>query len=301
MDLRGIDLNLLPVFEAIYLARSVARASETLHVTAPAVSNALARLRVHFADPLFVREGRGIKPTSVAEALIPTVRDALDRLRSGLELRAGFDPATSSRVFNISARDAGAFLVAARLARTLEREATGVRLHFSQVERNMIPRELASGRLDLAIDSVALHGDELEHEVLRRDAYVCVLRKGHACARGKLTLERYLPLRHITVSSRRAGKGSVEESVRRLGYRLTPVLRLPHYMPAFEIVRTSDCVLAAPRVMTAIAGRQGLCLRPLPFAVPELTIAQHWRQPSGDDPGLRWLRRVMRDAAETVD
>jgi DNA-binding transcriptional LysR family regulator len=294
MDLRGIDLNLLPVFEAIYVARSIARASETLHITPPAVSNALARLRVHFGDPLFVREGRGIKPTSATEALIPIVRDALDRLRSGLELRSGFDPSKSSRVFNVSVRDAGAFLVAAVLAGTLEREASGVRLHFSQVERTTIPRELASGRLDLAIDSVALHGDDLEHEVIRRDSYVCVLRKGHPCARGKLTLERYLCLRHITVSSRRAGKGSVEESVRRLGHRLTPVMRLPHYMPAFEVVRATDSVLAAPR---AIASRQGLSLRLLPFAVPELTIAQYWHQPTSDDPGLRWLRAAMRAAA----
>jgi hypothetical protein len=101
-------------------------------------------------------------------------------------------------------------------------------------------------------------------------------------------LERYLCLRHITVSSRRAGKGSVEESVRRLGHRLTPVMRLPHYMPAFEVVRATDSVLAAPR---AIASPQALCLRPLP------TTAQSWHQPASDDPGLRWLRAAMRAAA----
>ena len=74
MNLRSLDLNLLPVLEAVYSERSLTRASETLHITQPAVSNALARLRTHFEDPLFVREGRGVKPTAMAEALMPAVR-----------------------------------------------------------------------------------------------------------------------------------------------------------------------------------------------------------------------------------
>ena len=48
MNLRSLDLNLLPVLEAVYSERSLTRASETLHITQPAVSNALARLRTHF-------------------------------------------------------------------------------------------------------------------------------------------------------------------------------------------------------------------------------------------------------------
>jgi DNA-binding transcriptional LysR family regulator len=68
MNLRSLDLNLLPVLEAIHTERSLTRASERLHITQPAVSNALARLRLHFEDPLFVREGRGVQPTAMAEA-----------------------------------------------------------------------------------------------------------------------------------------------------------------------------------------------------------------------------------------
>jgi hypothetical protein len=120
MNLRSLDLNLLPVLEAIHTERSLTRASESLHITQPAVSNALARLRLHFEDPLFVREGRGVKPTAMAEALMPAVREALDRLRAGLEPRSEFDPARSTRVFNISARDASAYMLAAPLARRLD-------------------------------------------------------------------------------------------------------------------------------------------------------------------------------------
>ncbi|HXD51618.1 MAG TPA: LysR family transcriptional regulator, partial [Burkholderiales bacterium] len=64
MNLRGIDLNLLPIFEVIYTERSLTRASEVLHVTQPALSNALVRLRRAFGDPLFIRSGRGMTPTT---------------------------------------------------------------------------------------------------------------------------------------------------------------------------------------------------------------------------------------------
>ena len=85
MNLRGIDLNLLPIFEAIYTERSLTRASEVLHVTQPALSNALVRLRRAFGDPLFIRSGRGMTPTTEAEQLIGPVRDAMARLRAGLD------------------------------------------------------------------------------------------------------------------------------------------------------------------------------------------------------------------------
>lgn len=297
MNLRGIDLNLLPVFEAIYVARSLARASQALHITPPAVSNALSRLRAHFDDPLFVREGRGIVPTPAAEALIPSVRAALDQLRTGLELKSNFDPATSARVFNVSVRDIGALLITGELAHTLERDAANVRVHFSQVDRAAIAAELASGRLDLAIDSAELRGADIAHEVVHTDRYVCVLRKGHACAKAKLTLKRYLGLRHVTVSSRRVGRTSVEDAVRRLGARLTPVARLPHYLGAFEMVRSSNCVLAAP---SFIVNGQDLCVRPLPFEVPALEVRVYFRRASGSDAGLRWLRQAIAAAASTA-
>lgn len=293
MNLREMDLNLLPVFEAIYVSRSLTRASAELHITPPAVSNALSRLRAHFNDPLFVRAGRGVKPTPAADALIASVREALEGLRRGLEPRSAFIAATSSRVFNIAARDAGVLLIAAEVARLAHSEAPAVRLHYSQLDRPRIGTELASGRLDLAIDTPELSGGDLEHERIREEPFVLVMRKGHASARGKLTMERFLSLRTIAVTSRRSGRSNIEEAVRRVGARLTPAMRFPHLMPALNVVRTTDCVLAAPAAAVPI---HGLVCRELPFAMQPLVLSQYWRS-SADDPGLRWLRAIIRNAA----
>jgi len=297
MNLRALDLNLLPVLEAIYSERSLTRASESLHITQPAVSNALSRLRGHFEDPLFVREGRGVKPTAMAEALMPAVRDALDRLRAGLEPRSAFVPARSTRVFNISARDAGAYMFAPPLARRLEREAPGVRIAWSQSQRAAISTELASGRLDLAIDIPGLRGADLESRHLVSTTYACLVAPDHPAADKPLTLEGFVQLRHIAVSGRREGRSHVEEVARAAGHRITPTLRLPHHLPALEVVRQTQLALFAPR---PLAENAGLAMLDLPFDIQPLGSVLYWRRENSEDPALTWLRAILKDISRSL-
>ncbi|MBK8197058.1 MAG: LysR family transcriptional regulator [Acidobacteria bacterium] len=294
MNLRSLDLNLLPVLEAIYTERSLTRASESLHLTQPAVSNALSRLRLHFEDPLFVREGRGVKPTAMAEALMPAVRDALDRLRAGLEPRSDFHAERSTRVFNISGRDAGAYMFAPPLSRRLETEAPGVRISWSQIDRGAISTDLASGRLDLAIDVPDLRGASMERQTLIATPYACMVSPDHPYAKRKMKVEDFLSLRHIAVSSRREGRSLVEEMARAAGFRITPVLRLPHHLPAIETVRQTHLALVAPRPM---AEASGLVVLELPGEVPKLDSVLYWSRENSMDPALTWLRGVLVEIA----
>jgi len=78
------DLNLYRVLHTIYLAGNLTKAGEVLGVTQPAVSNALARLRKLYDDPLFVRSGTYMRPTFKTEQIIPQVTIALDLLSSTL-------------------------------------------------------------------------------------------------------------------------------------------------------------------------------------------------------------------------
>ncbi|WP_213271148.1 LysR family transcriptional regulator [Hyphomonas sp.] len=297
MNLRTLDLNLLPVLEAIHAERSLTRASEMLHITQPAVSNALSRLRAHFEDPLFVRDGRGVKPTAMTEALMPAVREALDKLRNGLEPRSVFEPSRSTRVFNISSRDASAHILAPPIARHLEADAPGIRIAWSQLQRSAIAGELASGRLDLAIDVQDLRGADLERALLTSTPYVCVLAKDHPWGSEPLTPERFFALRHITVSSRREGRSLIEEMARAQGQRITPVHRLPHYMPALEVVRCTQFSLVAP---SPIAEGSGLAVQSLPFEFPAPGSMLYWHREYAQDPALIWLRGLIRTVAKAL-
>ena len=102
LNLRSVDLNLLPVFEAVYEERSLTSAAQRLAMSQPAVSNAVARLRTVFNDELFVRHGRGVHRTSAADAVYAKLHGALGTMRESVSDARGFEPKSSTRSFFLS-------------------------------------------------------------------------------------------------------------------------------------------------------------------------------------------------------
>src|SRR6516164_9647860 len=101
-NLRSLDLNLLTVFEAIYELGTVSAAAERIALSQPATSHALSRLREACNDELFVRVPQGLSPTPVAQAMYPTIKQALESLRATLAEASGFEEARSQRRFRLS-------------------------------------------------------------------------------------------------------------------------------------------------------------------------------------------------------
>ncbi|ELY3759565.1 LysR family transcriptional regulator [Cronobacter universalis] len=88
-DLKKFDLNLLVIFECIYLYRSVSKAAEALFLTPSAISQSLQRLRNQLNDPLFVRSGKGITPTTVGTNLHHYLEDNLNQLEQTINIMQG--------------------------------------------------------------------------------------------------------------------------------------------------------------------------------------------------------------------
>ena len=97
-----IDLNLFIVFEAIYCEGNISKAASALNLSQPAVSHSLAKLRAHFDDKLFIRQGNQMKPTALAKNVIGDVREALHQLQGSLYQSQKFEPATSRKYCTIS-------------------------------------------------------------------------------------------------------------------------------------------------------------------------------------------------------
>ncbi|MFO1238148.1 MAG: LysR substrate-binding domain-containing protein [Alphaproteobacteria bacterium] len=290
LKLTGIDLNLFVAFEAIYAERNLTRAADILSVTQPAVSNALARLRATFGDPLFERRGGAMVPTAVSQSLIGPVRQALARLRSGLDQRTAFDPAISDRVFHIALRDTSAAMLLPALARRLAAAAPHVQVQCHLVDRAEIAPELAAGTLDLAIDIPQMARSDLSSAPLIADRYVCVLRRGHPAGRGAMTLERFVALRQIAISGRRRGRTLIEAALARLGRAPSMALRVPTFQMAMEVVRTSDLVACAPQLL---AEGQDVTIKELPFPAPTVESLLYWHRNAESDPGSQWMRAEL--------
>jgi DNA-binding transcriptional LysR family regulator len=289
MNVQDVDLNLLRVFDAVLHEGGVTAAAARLELTQPAVSNALARLRKLFGDPLFVRTPAGMDATPFARELAGPVRQALALLESALAHGPGFDPATATRAFRFYMSDLGQIEFLPPLIERVEQRAPGVRLEAAALDVEDIGAALASGTLDLAVGFLPALGPPIERRALFRDPYVCLMRADHEIQ--SLTRKRFLEASHVLVSYR-GGHRVIEEAFERAGIRAA--LRVPHFTVVPMVLERTDLILTLPARVASVYERQGkLKALPTPLSIPAADVGVHWHERFEADPGNRWLREQV--------
>lgn len=295
MSLPKADLNLFLVFDAVYTERNLTRAARLLHITQPAVSNALKRLRETFGDALFVRTPRGVAPTPVADHVAPRIKEALKLLGSSLTEGEQFSPGTTSKTFSLGMHDIDEAILLPRLMERLGPVAPGVSVECYEVPRRELERELASGELDFALDVPLFSVPQLCRQQVSTERYVCVVRPGHPAAAETLTLDGYLALEHVHVSTRRRGVGHVDMALEQLGRERRIQLRMKSYMAAPQVVASTDLALTIPR---ALATQYAVVILELPFAVDPLVQYLYWHKSADRDRANQWMRGILLDLLE---
>jgi DNA-binding transcriptional LysR family regulator len=303
--LAAIDLNQLVVLDVLLAERSVTRAAQRLGLSQPAVSNALARLRVSLGDPLLIRGAQGMTPTPRALALAPALRDALERVGDAVAGVASFDPAQTSRTFVLAATDYVQFVMLAALVERLQKIAPRVALRVLPIHARSPWHELESGAVDLTLTGRTGAPRTLHRRRLFGDRVVCILRAGHPRARGRadsaLTLRRYLELGHVEALPH-GGEGLADEALAKLGHARTLILTVPHFLVApFIVLRSDHCFTLAERIARPMASMVPLRVLPLPFELPRVTIWGYWHERLHHDPAHQWLRKVVAETAARLE
>ncbi|NTZ85299.1 LysR family transcriptional regulator [Burkholderia metallica] len=292
-NLRQLDLNLLLVFDALMQEHNLSRAAERLHLSQPAVSNALQRLRQQLGETLFTRTARGMTPTAEAQLLYGPVRQALHLLQIGLGPQADFD-LQAEHTFHLSMNDYAHVRVLPFLLERVRRRAPQVVLSVQSDEAESIPKRLTSGVLDLAIDYLNFESDELCYQPLQEEQLVVIGRAGHPALVQGLTLAAYQDSQHVSVLSR-GGRGSPLEIV--LGsakVRRQVQLYVPHYLTIPALVAKSDLLGTVPlRLAEMFVDVYSLQIAPLPLALPPIQVSMIWHKRQNAMAGLRWLREQI--------
>ena len=297
-SLAGVDLNHLVAFLALYEARSVTRAGHRLGLSQSAMSHILRHLRARFDDPLFVRIGREMVPTPRADALAMQVRRGLGTLGQALEEPDGFDPGTSTRTFRLASLDLFDCLVLPGLVGLLAERAPGCRL---AVRGPVAQAALEAGEVDAQVLPVVPGVSEapaagpLRRASLLRDGWRTYLRSGHPLA-DALDLDAWCSARHLLVSPGGEGPGLVDGVLADAGLERDVAVRIPAFASALGIVARSDLVLTAPASLATLAGTD-VRVVPVPLALPVHTVTLVWSERIDADPGGRWFRALVRDAA----
>ncbi|WP_199913005.1 LysR family transcriptional regulator [Pseudomonas glycinae] len=289
-DLRRIDLNLLVILDALLSEQHVTRAAERLHLSQPAVSHALARLRDLLGDPLLVRAGSGLVPTARALELAAPLAETLAQVQSLLAPNT-FDPASARRTFRLAMSDYGAALFLPGLIRTLRAEAPGIDLQISHASREGMVEGLLNGDIDLAAGVLPELPGELRSTPLFEERYVCLLDRQSLPAGGVLDLPTYLSRPHVLLEMRGSGTPEIERTLTALRERRRVAISLPHWSVAPRFISGTDLILTvASRALNEVDD-ESLIVMPPPFEIAPFTFVSAWHKRRGGDQALNWLNR----------
>jgi DNA-binding transcriptional LysR family regulator len=289
-NLARLDLNLLAPLAALLDERHVSRAAERVHLTQPAMSRTLKRLREVFGDELLVRTSSGYRLTPAAERLRRRLRTLLPEL-ADLFAAEEFVPATAAEVFRLSGTDYAVDTIGVPLSARLRRDSPGSSLHMRKWHESVFD-ELERGELDLA-----LYGypppPGLRTEQLFEERFVCVVDPGHPLARRpKLELDDYLRGTHVVVDIRDGRQGVVDADLRAHDVARTVGLIVPHHRSALLAVVGSDLIATLPRRMLCDA--DGVAMPAPPDVLGTMTYSMSWHPSVDSDPAHRWLRALLR-------
>lgn len=292
-----LDLNLLTALDALLEEGSVAGAAARLHVTSPAMSRSLGRIRKATGDQILVRTGRSMVPTTRALAMRAEVHALVQQAHHLLSAQRELDLAALERVFTVRWHDALTAACGTTLIGAVHRRAPGARLRLS-AEPGTDDAELRRGEVDLESSAGAPTLPDIRHRLVGRDRLIVAVRPGHPLTEGTLDLERYAAAEHVTVSRRGSLRDPVDDALTAHGLERRVVAAGPTTAFALQLALDTDLVVTLPDAVTRTArDRLGLVTLSPPLPLPDVPLYLLWHQRYDDDRAHTWLRDL---ATETV-
>ncbi|HET9622371.1 MAG TPA: LysR family transcriptional regulator [Kofleriaceae bacterium] len=288
----SLDWNLLPGLHALLEEASVSRAAARLGVTVPSMSRMLGRLRTTLGDPLLVRAGRALVPTAYASGL----RERVAQIAAdGHALLTGGGEASLAGVERrlvIRSNDGMVGPWLAPLIAAVHARAPRLRLVFVS-EGDERADDLRDGRVDLDLGVVGDAAPELRTQVLVRDRFVAVVRRGHPVLRRRRRA-RFVAFPHLGISRRGQLRGPIDRALHAAGLARDVVATVPTASAAAIAAASTDWITAMPGVVaTPLARVLPIATFAIPLALPEIVISQTWHPRFDRDPAHRLLRDCL--------
>ena len=291
-----LDLNLLTALNALLEEESVSGAAERLHLSEPAMSRSLGRIRKVTGDPILVRTGRTMTPTPRAIAMRDDVRSLVLRSAAVLAPETELDLAGLRRTFTIRCHDALTSALAPILVVRSASVAPRVSFRFLG-EASVDTSDLGRGSIDLEIGSDRADAAGIDRVHVGDDHLVGLRRREGALSESHLDLDDFTAARHVIVSRRGRLRDAADAALEALGRTRTVIASVASTAAAVEIVRDTDAVVIVPSsVALRFAGDPTLSSFSLPIELPKVPIVVAWQRRFSGDLAHRWLRELVTDA-----
>jgi DNA-binding transcriptional LysR family regulator len=291
--LKNIDLRLVSLIVELNRTRSVSAAAQKLSLNQSTVSMALAKLRKHFDDPLFVRTSLGMEPTPRGAELIETMKSAEFYMHQALERRSVFDPLKSTHVFQLCSTDIAQLTLLPMLMNRLRRSGPSMGVTLQNTSERTYT-QLESGEVELAVGFIPARGAGFCAQRLFQDRFVCALRSDHPRVDDTLTVGQFEKEFHVAVATMGTGHSVVEETIEAKHIHREIGLRVTSFTGLGPILADTDLIAILPEQLGIyFAQAQRIKLVELPFDIPPYHIYQMWHERLRNDPANRWFRRLI--------
>lgn len=299
-EISRLNFQHLLYLQALVEEQHVTRAAERMGIGQPAMSAALAKLRLVFKDELLVKTTSGMEPTIRAMELLRRIREMSDLLEGRGFADELFDPATSRAHWRIMASDGIARVVLPELMELAGTAAPHVRFTVHPGDPRRVSEYLRDGDFDLALSFVRAPPRELRQVALYPQEPVCIARKGHPEVRGTLTLKQFVAQHHVRWGAPPVAHATMEamvdEALEALGHSRRVRLLVASLTLLPGIVARTD-MLAVVSEQLALSLQESIPIQTLtlPFKVPSVDVSMLWHERLHHDPGHKWLRTAVRD------
>ncbi|GGU27438.1 LysR family transcriptional regulator [Streptomyces lavendofoliae] len=190
-----MDLALLRTFVTVHRAGSFTRAAALLGLSQPAVTSQIRTLERQLGSPLFLRQARGVTPTTIGDELAHRAAPHLDALVEIAE--AGLDDESGVRTLHLAGPPEFTSVRALPALTSLVSQGLAVRTSLVSAAEEVLDG-LAAGHHDLAIATARPRGGLLtatplcdeEHVLVASPRWAARLAPGVLLRRGAVVLEQ---------------------------------------------------------------------------------------------------------------
>lgn len=290
-DSGSLSLKNLKTLKLIYELGSITAAAAALEQNQPTVSYTLEQMRLAFADPLFVRSGRGVAPTARCHQIMPNIENLLKGMTE-LFQPTDFVPSQAELNITISCNLYELQVIIPTLVERLSTLAPNIHLIFIQSNVNG-HKQLQQGLCDILLSPVTHDYETLYKRSLYKDRYVCLMSPLHDLAEKDITLSDYTSAKHIEISYEGGWKPLYLSMPELQGANLTIALRLPSVSNFISRMAGNGLVATLPERLARIIGGP-MVVKDCPFD-SKFELSLYWNKLTHHSQAHQWLRSQIID------
>lgn len=283
-----LDMNLYPMFIAIYEQKSISKAAQILSLSQSAVSHALQRLRDYLQDDLFVRAGSKMRATPFAEQIYPTIQAALLSIQSISVQKQQFEPSMLKNL-KIAVHDEIEPIIFPKLVHHFQQLDLDIQFLSMKLDRKTVAADLASQQIDFVIDLEQDYGSNVQFQALLKDEFM-------VCTQHiEMNSALYLSSPHLGVSSRRSGILLEDVYLQQKQLSRHVVLRCQHYSTALQILQQQpNTILTIPQhILSQFQISDQLNIFQVPVDLPKLNLGMYWNKNLKENLRQKYLKNEI--------